>query len=776
VGLFLSLLLSEYRVSHILLERQSVRQRFQHPQAHFLNTRTMELLRSYSGITSPAGTLSSSTPQTSDSLYSMIQKHMPPVEHWQSFRYGASIYDCRNPLAEIVHPVRRPLQSNCDANGVLLGSDAHSTKRDAKANKGYDLSACTVGHLPQHTFGRVLYNFALQQCRSEDSGSQVLYDTVVEQIEFVPSSVNQPRVRIVACDERGLKQEYFTDLVVAADGAHSTVRQQLWSGRNRPTTDNLNGPNLPQVEQHLINIHVQLPLEIAQQIHSNNNYAMLYSVYTPDVVAMVVCHTIGEYVIQIPYFPPYQTLEDDFNTSKVQVLLRSIFGFPNISQYLQIRSIAPWIMKSWIADQYYQCNPSNDDTDDAATAGAVLVGDAAHVFPPAGGFGMNTGLQDVHNLAWKIAAYRMCNNSPFQSLHSSQTNGSSWKRFQWSLKQVLETYERERRAVARQNAALSVRNYERLLEVTKTLHLDAQHPALLCSVLDHSPLPLFARQQVFMSLLSTALYPLTWLNSGNASLGDSSSNWLSYANHIRTNLRQILHVGAGLPLLFPRYEIGFQYDSPTSVHMESSATNDARGLPPTSRTADTIPDMPHLAVGRLVPHVLVLVSADCERSFPRLKYVECSTKKFSSLVISSTDLPAQMTTSKDVRPLFVLLWICDKVSSLHLLSVEVCRCTLADRLDLPVALAVLSGESHADTTSSLKNVGAPYLLISECCDARSFSFFPTSGKHQRRPYALLIRPDGHIAGIASSDSGDADFENASHSVADKLIRGVRDLI
>jgi FAD binding domain len=33
-----------------------------------------------------------------------------------------------------------------------------------------------------------------------------------------------------------------------------------------------------------------------------------------------------------------------------------------------------------------------------------LAGDAAHRFPPAGGFGMNTGVQDVHNLAWKLAA------------------------------------------------------------------------------------------------------------------------------------------------------------------------------------------------------------------------------------------------------------------------------------------------------------------------------------------------------------------------------------
>jgi 2-polyprenyl-6-methoxyphenol hydroxylase-like FAD-dependent oxidoreductase len=32
-----------------------------------------------------------------------------------------------------------------------------------------------------------------------------------------------------------------------------------------------------------------------------------------------------------------------------------------------------------------------------------LAGDAAHVMPPNGGFGGNTGIQDAHNLAWKLA-------------------------------------------------------------------------------------------------------------------------------------------------------------------------------------------------------------------------------------------------------------------------------------------------------------------------------------------------------------------------------------
>src|SRR6202041_3505318 len=34
---------------------------------------------------------------------------------------------------------------------------------------------------------------------------------------------------------------------------------------------------------------------------------------------------------------------------------------------------------------------------------AFLVGDAAHVHSPAGGQGLNTGMQDAFNLAWKLA-------------------------------------------------------------------------------------------------------------------------------------------------------------------------------------------------------------------------------------------------------------------------------------------------------------------------------------------------------------------------------------
>ncbi|WP_214402258.1 FAD-dependent oxidoreductase [Pseudonocardia lacus] len=62
-----------------------------------------------------------------------------------------------------------------------------------------------------------------------------------------------------------------------------------------------------------------------------------------------------------------------------------------------------------------------------------LAGDAAHIHSPAGGQGMNTGIQDAHNLGWKLAAVANSAASP----------------------ELLDTYEAERRPVAAHVIALS---------------------------------------------------------------------------------------------------------------------------------------------------------------------------------------------------------------------------------------------------------------------------------------------------------------------------------
>ena len=70
----------------------------------------------------------------------------------------------------------------------------------------------------------------------------------------------------------------------------------------------------------------------------------------------------------------------------------------------------------------------------------MIAGDAAHLFTPTGGFGMNTGIDDSANLAWKLAAV---------------IQG-------WGGPKLLETYETERKPVGYRNTGAS-RKYASLM-------------------------------------------------------------------------------------------------------------------------------------------------------------------------------------------------------------------------------------------------------------------------------------------------------------------------
>ncbi|NEW29321.1 FAD-dependent monooxygenase [Nocardia cyriacigeorgica] len=93
----------------------------------------------------------------------------------------------------------------------------------------------------------------------------------------------------------------------------------------------------------------------------------------------------------------------------------------------------------------------------------LLAGDAAHVHPPTGGQGMNTGIQDAYNLGWKLAAALAGDEAP------------------------LGTYEPERRSVAARVLGISTELLDKLIdgdedamhrgEQTRQLDLTYRDPA-----------------------------------------------------------------------------------------------------------------------------------------------------------------------------------------------------------------------------------------------------------------------------------------------------------
>lgn len=96
----------------------------------------------------------------------------------------------------------------------------------------------------------------------------------------------------------------------------------------------------------------------------------------------------------------------------------------------EIESIIPWVRRDLVLDHF-------------AKGRCFLVGDAAHQLSPTGGYGMNTGIGEAVDLAWKLEAV---------------LKG-------WGGEHLLDTYESERRPIALRNVARATVNFRRMQSV-----------------------------------------------------------------------------------------------------------------------------------------------------------------------------------------------------------------------------------------------------------------------------------------------------------------------
>ncbi|MDQ2942849.1 MAG: FAD-dependent monooxygenase, partial [Candidatus Dormibacteraeota bacterium] len=192
--------------------------------------------------------------------------------------------------------------------------------------------------------------------------------------------------------------------LVAADGSKSFVRESLGVG--------MTGAG---VLGHTISVHFSAPLK--RHLPRKPNF--LQFVQNESVFGIFIA-TDGDarWVFAVPYDPDQGQSPDSFTPQRAAELVRKGAGLPDLE--VEVAGIVPWTMQADSAACWRLGN-------------VFLAGDAAHRMTPAGGLGMNTGIQDVHNLCWKLAAV-------LQGRAGSD---------------LLDTYELERRPVAEYNVARS---------------------------------------------------------------------------------------------------------------------------------------------------------------------------------------------------------------------------------------------------------------------------------------------------------------------------------
>jgi 2-polyprenyl-6-methoxyphenol hydroxylase-like FAD-dependent oxidoreductase len=177
----------------------------------------------------------------------------------------------------------------------------------------------------------------------------------------------------------GREQQIRARYVVGADGAHSKVRELLgieFDGRG--------------VFSNAITIYFHAPLaayvvgKALSVIYVKN--AELSGFFRMDKdgnSGFLVVNTVGD-----TSRPEAASPANDVRESRLIELVRAGAGVPDLP--VTIDGVARWRATSDVARRF--------------TDGRVfLAGDAAHLMPPNGGFGGNTGIHDGHNLAWKLA-------------------------------------------------------------------------------------------------------------------------------------------------------------------------------------------------------------------------------------------------------------------------------------------------------------------------------------------------------------------------------------
>lgn len=258
-------------------------------------------------------------------------------------------------------------------------------------SSGHDEQIWPTPELPCRVNQTFFQPVLLQHARSQPNVSLML-SCEVEQVE-----ADDDAVRVVV-NEGGRRSVLECSYLVGCDGAHSVVRKAIGA--------TLEG--IPELRK-TVSVHFRS----SDLERMNTRPAWSYAIYNADLgfggmFALDgrdhwLCHT---------GFPVTETTDEvDPHT-----LIHQMVGAEIDVEIIQV---IRWTARALVADRFREGR-------------VLLAGDAAHLWVPAAGFGMNSGIQEAMTLGWMLAA----------------TSAG------WGGDGLLAAYEQERRPLGEQVAAI----------------------------------------------------------------------------------------------------------------------------------------------------------------------------------------------------------------------------------------------------------------------------------------------------------------------------------
>ncbi|MDH3738237.1 MAG: FAD-dependent oxidoreductase [Alphaproteobacteria bacterium] len=204
----------------------------------------------------------------------------------------------------------------------------------------------------------------------------------------------------------GSRHGIHCDWLVGCDGARSTVRQALGIGFGGK-----GGEDDTFMRGRMLSSYVEAPgLLDLMPLKPGWHY---WTVNADARASIAALDAKGKYVAltRVPTGVDYEDVDPVAS-------FRATIG---ADIPIKVHSTKPWTAGLALVAERYQDRR------------VLMAGDAIHLFTPTGGFGMNTGVDDVANLAWKLAAV---------------VQG-------WAPAALLDSYEAERLPIGLRNTAMS---------------------------------------------------------------------------------------------------------------------------------------------------------------------------------------------------------------------------------------------------------------------------------------------------------------------------------
>ena len=197
------------------------------------------------------------------------------------------------------------------------------------------------------------------------NGKTIRWNSVLTRFEQ-----NENGVTALVTDSMGQEQEIEAAYLVGCDGAGSLVRHQMGSSYE--------GDTIPKLF-YVADVLLKSPV-----INKNELFIFLIK---KGFVLFFPMEGTGHYRL-IGILSEVKDPDAHFEFSDIEDSIKQQVLSP--LEFEELRWFSSYKVHSRKADSF-------------ANGRSFIAGDAAHIHTPAGGQGMNTGIQDAYNLAWKIA-------------------------------------------------------------------------------------------------------------------------------------------------------------------------------------------------------------------------------------------------------------------------------------------------------------------------------------------------------------------------------------